>query len=153
MEGGQGPALVHLHGAGGLRLSRAHDLFAKQFRVIAFEIPGFGASAENTKTQGMPELAATMGAAADALGLDRYNLMGTSFGSKAALWLALQQPERVLALVLQSPAAIRQKGARPSSGTPAERARQLYAHPERMPPLPAADPVIQAKQQTLVWRL
>ena len=153
MEGGEGPALAHLHGAGGLRLSPAHDLLAKQFRVVAFEMPGFGASAENTKTQSMPELAATMAAAAQKLGLDRYNLMGTSFGSKAALWLALQQPERVLALVLQSPAAIRQKGARPSSGTPAERARQLYAHPERMPPLPELDPEITAKQQALVRRL
>ena len=85
MEAGQGPALVHLHGAGGLRLSPAHDLLAKQFRVIAVEMPGFGASAENTKTQSMPELAATMGGAADKLGLDRYNLMGTSFGSKTAL--------------------------------------------------------------------
>jgi pimeloyl-ACP methyl ester carboxylesterase len=63
MEAGNGPALVHLHGAGGLRLSPAHDLLAKQFRVIAFEMPGFGASAENTKTQSMPELAATMAAA------------------------------------------------------------------------------------------
>src|SRR5437762_12352330 len=121
MEGGEGPAHAHLHGAGGLRLSPAHDLLAKQFRVVAFEMPGFGASAENTKTQSMPELAATMAAAADQLGLDRFNLMGTSFGGKAALSLALQQPERVLALILESPAAIRQKGARPSSGTPEER--------------------------------
>src|SRR5436190_12112514 len=87
MEAGKGPTLVHLHGAGGLRLSPAHDLLAKQFRVIAFEMPGFGTSAENTKTQSMPELAAAMAAAADKLGLDRYNLMGTSFGGKAALWL------------------------------------------------------------------
>jgi len=153
MEAGKGPMLVHLHGAGGLRLTPAHDLLARDYRIIAFEMPGFGASAENTKTQSMPELAATMAAAADKLGLDRYNLMGTSFGGKAALSLALQQPERILALILESPAAIRQKGARPSSGTPEERARQLYAHPERMPPLPAADPVIQAKQQALVRRL
>jgi pimeloyl-ACP methyl ester carboxylesterase len=94
MEAGDGPALVHLHGAGGLRLTPAHDLLAKQLRVIAFEMPGFGASAENTKTKSMPKLAATMGAAAGKLGLDRYNLMGTSFGGKTALWLALQQPER-----------------------------------------------------------
>ena len=107
MEAGKGPALVHLHGAGGLRLSPAHDLLAKQFRVVACEMPGFGASAENAKTQSMPELAATMAAAADQLGLDGFNLMGTSFGSKTALWLALQQPERVLGLVLESPAAIR----------------------------------------------
>ena len=69
VDAGQGPALVHLHGAGGLRLTPAHDLFAKQFRVIAFEMPGFGASPENTKTQSMPELAATMAAACGKLGL------------------------------------------------------------------------------------
>jgi pimeloyl-ACP methyl ester carboxylesterase len=153
MEAGDGPPLVHLHGAGGLRLSPAHDLLAKQFRVIAFEMPGFGESAENTKTQSMSQLAATMAAAADKLGLDRFNLMGTSFGGKTALCLALQYPERILAAVLEAPAAIRQKGARPSSGTPEERARQLYAHPERMPPLPPNDPAVQAKQQTLVRRL
>jgi pimeloyl-ACP methyl ester carboxylesterase len=153
MEAGQGPALVHLHGAGGLRLTPAHDLLAKQFRVIAFEMPGFGISPENANTQTMAELAATMAAAAAKLGLDRYNLMGTSFGGKAALTLALQCPESVLAVVLEAPAAIRQKGARPSSGTPAERARQLYAHPERMPPLPELDPAIAEKQQTLVRRL
>jgi pimeloyl-ACP methyl ester carboxylesterase len=153
MEAGEGPVLVHLHGAGGLRLTPAHDLLAKQFRVVAFEMPGFGQSAENTRTQSMPELAAAMGAAADKLGLDRFNLMGTSFGGKTALWLALQEPERVLAVVLEAPAAIRQKGARPSSGTPEERARQLYAHPERMPTLPAPDPAIQVKQQALVRRL
>ena len=39
-EAGEGPALVHLHGAGGLRLSPAHDLLAQHFRVIAFEMPG-----------------------------------------------------------------------------------------------------------------
>jgi pimeloyl-ACP methyl ester carboxylesterase len=153
MEAGAGTALVHLHGAGGLRLTRAHDLLAQKFRVIAFEMPGFGASPENTRTQSMRELAATMAAAADKLGIDRYNLMGTSFGGKTALWLALQQPERVLAVVLEAPAAIRQKGARPSSGSPEERARQLYAHPERMPALPAPDSAIQAKQQALVQRL
>ena len=153
MEAGDGPALIHLHGAGGLRLTPAHDLLAKQFRVVAFEMPGFGASPENTRTQSMPELAATMGAAAGKLGLDRYNLMGTSFGGKTALWLALQQPERVLAVVLEAPAAIRQKGARPAAGAPEEMARRLYAHPERMPALPAPDSVIQAKQQALVRRL
>ena len=55
-EAGQGPALVHLHGAGGPRLTRAHDLLCRQFRVIAFEMPGFGQSAENTRTRTMPEI-------------------------------------------------------------------------------------------------
>jgi glycosyltransferase involved in cell wall biosynthesis len=59
----------------------------------------------------MAELAATVEKAADALGLDRFELMGTSFGGKAALWLAVQHPERVRALVLEAPAAIRPQNA------------------------------------------
>ena len=53
-----------------------------------------------------------MAAAAEDLGLDTFNLMGTSFGGKVALWLAVQQPERVQALVLEAPAAIRPAGSR-----------------------------------------
>src|SRR6266403_950458 len=82
MEAGYGTPLIHLHGAGGLRLTPAHDLLSRQFRVVAFEMPGFGTSAENTRTQSMPELAAKMAAAVAKLGLDHFNLMGTSFGGK-----------------------------------------------------------------------
>jgi pimeloyl-ACP methyl ester carboxylesterase len=142
MEAGQGAPLVHLHGAGGLRLTPAHDLLARRFRVVAFEMPGFGLSPENTKTRLMPELASTMAGATQALGLDTFNLMGTSFGGTTALWLAVQAPERVQALVLEAPAAIRPEGAEPPSGTLEEMARRLYAHPERQPALPAVDPAL-----------
>jgi pimeloyl-ACP methyl ester carboxylesterase len=153
MEAGQGPPLVHLHGAGGLRLTPAHDLLARQFRVIAFEMPGFGQSPENTRTRDMAELASTMAQAAGNLGLGNFNLMGSSFGGKTALWLAVQQPERVLALVLEAPAAIRSAGSEPPSGSPEEMARRLYAHPERVPPMPAPDPAVQSRNRALVARL
>jgi len=153
MEAGHGVPLVHLHGAGGLRLTPGHDLLSRQFRMIAFEMPGFGQSPENTRTQNMPELAATMAKAVEQMGIDSFNLMGTSFGGKTALWLALQQRERVQALVLEAPAAIRREGAAPPSGSPEEMARRLYAHPERLPPMPAPDPVVQAKTRKLVARL
>jgi pimeloyl-ACP methyl ester carboxylesterase len=153
VEAGQGLPLVHLHGAGGLRLTPSHDLLARQFRVIAFEMPGFGQSAENSRTRDMAELASTMVQAAANLGLDTFNLMGTSFGAKAALWLALQHPKRVLALVLEAPAAIRPEGSQPPSGPPKEMARRLYAHPERLAPPPAIDPAVQVKTQALVRRL
>jgi pimeloyl-ACP methyl ester carboxylesterase len=152
-EGGTGTPLIHLHGAGGPRLNRGHDLLAQRHRVIAFEMPGFGASAENTRSATMADLARTMQAAIGAMGIDRFNLMGTSFGGKVALWLATSCPDRVSALVLEAPAAIRPEGTRSPSGTPAEMARFLYAHPERMPPLPAANPAIVAKTQALVARL
>jgi pimeloyl-ACP methyl ester carboxylesterase len=153
MEAGQGRPLVHLHGAGGMRLTGGHDLLSQNYRVIAFEMPGFGSSPENTRTRTMAELAATMGAALGKLGLDSCNLMGTSFGGKAALWLAVQQPERVRGLVLEAPAAIRPAGSESPSGSPKEMARRLYAHPERMGPLPLPDPTVQAKTRALVGRL
>jgi pimeloyl-ACP methyl ester carboxylesterase len=153
MEAGEGPPLVHLHGAGGMSLNPAHHLLAERHRVIAFEMPGFGSSAENLRTEDQAGLAATMALAAEALGLDRYNLMGTSFGARTALYLAAQQPLRVSALVLESPAAIRPAGARPPSGTPQEVARLIYAHPERVPSRPAADPAVQSKNALLVGRL
>jgi pimeloyl-ACP methyl ester carboxylesterase len=153
-EAGDGAPLVHLHGARGLQLTPAHDLLSRQFRVIAFEMPGFGQSPENTRTQNMPELASTMAKAVDELGIDSFNLMGTSFGGKTALWLALQQRERVLALVLEAPAAIRPEAARPPSDLPNEIApHRLYAHPERVPSVPPPDPAIWAKTRPLVMRL
>jgi pimeloyl-ACP methyl ester carboxylesterase len=153
MEAGHGAPLVHLHGAGGLRLTRSHDVLSRQFRVVAFEMPGFGQSLENTRSRSMSDLASTMARAVENLGIDTFNLMGTSFGGKTALWLALQAPERVLALVLEAPAAIRQEGAQSPSGTPEEMARWLHAHPERVPPIPAPDPAVRAKAQALVQRL
>ena len=144
MEAGEGPPLVHLHGAGGLRLHRGHELLSRQFRVIAFEMPGFGTE-ENTRTRDMPGLAATIAKAAQGLGLQQFNLMGTSFGAKAALFLALDRPELVRALVLEAPAAIRPEGTRAPSGSPEEIARRLYAHPERMPPAQTVDPAQSAR--------
>jgi pimeloyl-ACP methyl ester carboxylesterase len=151
---GEGPALIHLHGAGGLRLTPAHELLSRTYRVVAFEMPGFGASAENTRTRDMAELARTMAAAAQSLDLDRFNLMGTSFGGKVALWLGLQKPELVSAVVLESPAAICPPGATPPPpSTPEEMARRLFAHPERQPPLPGVDPQQAAKQAAFVRRV
>jgi len=153
MEAGEGTPLVHLHGAGGLRLNRGHDLLSQAYRVIAFEMPGFGASAENTRTKDIAGLGATMATACTKLGLGKYNLIGTSFGGTTALWQAVQNPALVLGLVLEAPAAIRPPGTVPPSGTPEGMARRLYAHPERMPPIPAPDPAVQAQTQALVRRL
>jgi pimeloyl-ACP methyl ester carboxylesterase len=154
MAAGEGTALIHLHGAGGMHLTRGHDLLSRHYRLIAFEMPGFGASPKNTGTVTVAELAATMAVAVKNLGIDRFNLFGTSFGGKVALLLAMQHPERVLGLVLEAPGAIRPAGGiAPPSGSPQEMARRLYAHPERIEPLPVPDPAIQAKMRALVLRL
>jgi pimeloyl-ACP methyl ester carboxylesterase len=152
-EAGAGPVLVHLHGAGGPRLQRSHELLAETHRVVVFEMPGFGGSAENTRSGSMQDLATTMDGAIRALGVERCTLLGTSFGGKVGLWLAVLFPERLDVLILEGPAAIRPEGHRPPSGTPDEIARRLYAHPERVPPMPLLDPAVAAKQGALTGRL
>ncbi len=153
MEAGEGTPLIHLHGAGGLRMTRAHDLLSQHYRMIVFEMPGFGRSAENTRSATMADLASTMAAAIANMKIHRFNLYGTSFGGKVALWLAAQQSERVLGLVLESPGAIRPVGHAPPSGSPQEMARLLFAHPEKLPPLLPPDPAVQAKTRALTSRL
>ena len=153
-EAGQGEPLVSLHGAGGMRLYRSHELLAVQYRVIVFEVPGFGQSPANERSQSMPDLARTMAQAATNLGLERFNLMGNSFGGTLALWLAVEQPERIQALILVAPAAIRPEGVVPPQAlSPEELMARLYAHPERQVSLPPLDPAIRARQQTLVRRV
>lgn len=155
-EAGQGEPLVCLHGAGGLRLSPAHALLAEQYRVVAFEVPGFGHSPTNERSQSMAELAQTIAQATTNLGIERFNLMGSSFGGSLALWLAVQQPELVQALVLVGPAAMRPEGSAPppqQSLSHEERLARLYAHPERQAAAPPPDPAIMAKHQALVQRL
>jgi pimeloyl-ACP methyl ester carboxylesterase len=104
---GQGAPLVHLHGTGRPEPAPAHDLLARERRVIAFEMPA------NTLHQGTPDLARTMLEATAALGIDTFDLLGTSFGAATALWAAILAPARVSALVLESPAAIRPGGQPP----------------------------------------
>ncbi|MBV8086804.1 MAG: alpha/beta hydrolase [Chloroflexi bacterium] len=151
-EAGQGEPLISLHGGGGLRISGSHQLLAERYRVIAFETPGFGASAENTRSQSMQDLAETMAQAASALGLDKFNLWGNSFGGKLALWLAVLHPEHVQALVLAAPAAFRPEGSRPRTSVE-QQAGLMYAHPERQPAIPPLPPEIAAKQQAFASRV
>jgi pimeloyl-ACP methyl ester carboxylesterase len=97
-EAGQVVPLVHLHGADGPGLTPAHDLLARHVRVMAVELPG---SAES-----LPRLASTVAWGLSKLGVDGFNLMGSASAGATALWLALQAPERVQALVLEAPGAI-----------------------------------------------
>ena len=92
-EAGEGPALIVLHGAGGPRWSPALDLLANDHRVLLLELPGWG-DAPNERSQSLADLAHTVVAAMDALGLERAHVMGTSLGGAVALHVALDHPEQ-----------------------------------------------------------
>ena len=99
VQAGNGHPIIYLHGAGGLQLSRSHELLAQTFRVVALELP------ENRRSASIEDLARNLNAAVTALGIERYSVIGTSFGSTVALWMAILRPESVEAIVLSAPAA------------------------------------------------
>ena len=154
LEAGQGEPIIHFHGAGGLHLYRSHELLAQKYRVILFEVPGFGNSPANERSQSVEDLGQTLAEAVSRLGIDRFNLMGNSFGGMLALWTALQATERIHSLVLVAPAAILPENhTGPQGLSPEERTKRLFAHPERVdlpPPLP---PEVRAKQNAFTRRL
>jgi pimeloyl-ACP methyl ester carboxylesterase len=99
VEAGNGHPIIYLHEYGGLQLSPGNELLAQTFRVIALELP------ENRSSASIEDLARNLNAAVATLGIERYSVMGTSFGSTAALWMAILRPESVEAIVLSAPAA------------------------------------------------
>jgi len=80
-------------------------LLADKYRVIAPDLPGFGftvvpAAREYVYT--FDNLAATLGAFVDTLGLTKYALYVFDYGAPTGLRLAAKHPERVTALVSQN---------------------------------------------------
>jgi pimeloyl-ACP methyl ester carboxylesterase len=105
--------MLFVHGLSGSWQNWLENLpfFAGHHRVIAVDLPGFGASPSPAPdgTGGrisIPGYAATLVGLLDELGLDRACVVGNSMGGFAALEMAMSAPERVAALVLVSPAGL-----------------------------------------------
>jgi 3-oxoadipate enol-lactonase len=71
--------------------------FAREYRVIAPDLPGFGQSPYESD---VIDFGGAVRRAMDASGMERAAIVGTSLGGMIALGLALETPERVSALVL-----------------------------------------------------
>ena len=100
--GGSGPALLLLHAAWGdaeMSWSRVWSDLSRSFRVIAPDLPGFGASAPLHH----PSLAANanvLRGLLDALKVDRAVVAGNSFGAGVAIAFASSFPVLTRSLVL-----------------------------------------------------
>ena len=101
-SGGNAPAIVFLHGAGGNHLSWWQQLpvFADEYRCIAVDQRGFGQSPDVPGGPGPAALGADVLALLDHLGIARAALVAQSMGGWAAVGAAVTAPERVWAIVL-----------------------------------------------------
>jgi pimeloyl-ACP methyl ester carboxylesterase len=150
VEAGEGEPLVWLHGGAGLHQSAGTDLLTTMFRVMAVELPGFGASGGADTARTFDELSEQVAVGIEALGLAAYRLHGTSFGAATALHLALNHPERVTRLILESPAAFRPVGWAPPDLDAVRRG--LFRHPERARRV-QIDPEVAARDRAFVNRM
>jgi pimeloyl-ACP methyl ester carboxylesterase len=106
-EGGAGPALVFLHGAGGLT---GEDPFltalATKHHVFAPLIPGYGDSDEAPEIRDMLDFTLHSWDVVEALGLKDPILVGHSMGGMIAAEMAAVAPHDVSRLALIAPAGL-----------------------------------------------
>ena len=109
VDSGTGPAVVFLHGIGGLSYSWREQLgpvAAAGYRVVAIDLPGFGYSAKPRRGYGNADFRRVVVALLDSLRLDPAVLVGHSMGGEIAAEVALAHPARVQGLVLIGPAGL-----------------------------------------------
>lgn len=109
LDEGKGPPVVVLHGWGGRIESMAPVIacLSLRFRVIAADLPGFGASPPPPDAWGTPEYARHVLSLMHRLEIERSHFVGHSFGAKTSLYLAATRPQVVDKLVLQASAGLR----------------------------------------------
>lgn len=107
IERGLGQPVVLLHGNGATACdfdgSRLIDQLARNYRVIAFDRPGFGFSDRPRMKSWNPQAQARLlSKALTRLGVQQATFIGHSWGTLVALAHALEFPEQVRGLVLVS---------------------------------------------------
>ncbi len=150
-EAGEGTPIVCLPGAGGPALSIALDMLAASYRVIVFELPGWGE--QRNDAADFDALSEQVAEAIAAIGLTTYHLLGTSLGGACALHLTSLHPDRVISLTLESPAKFRVDSLDPSTAPPEALVKAFRTHPERLPHMAPLDPEFMARVWPTVARL
>jgi pimeloyl-ACP methyl ester carboxylesterase len=109
----QGPAILFIHGFGA-SLHTWEDWskeLEKDFRVIRFDLPGFGLSGSDQKLNYSDERSSQIILGLlDTLKVQKINVVGNSIGGRIAWYFTAMHPERVEKLVLISPDGFKSPG-------------------------------------------
>jgi pimeloyl-ACP methyl ester carboxylesterase len=108
IEMGEGPAIVFVHGLSGSWPNWLEQLpvFAREHRVIAMDLPGFGHSPMPSQDITISAYARMLDELLETLGVSAASVVGNSMGGFVAAELAIAYPQRVERLVLISAAGI-----------------------------------------------
>ena len=105
---GEGPPILFVHGLSGAWQNWLETLphFARTHRVIALDLPGFGASPMPPWQISIPSYGRFVRDFCERVGVDRCSLVGNSMGGFIATEVAITDPERVDDLTLVSAAGV-----------------------------------------------
>ena len=108
VEMGEGPPAVLVHGLSGAWQNWLEQIpkFAQTHRVVAVDLPGFGASPMPPWEISIPAYGRFLRDFCERLGIERCSLIGNSMGGFIATEVAITDPDRVDELVLVSAAGI-----------------------------------------------
>jgi 4,5:9,10-diseco-3-hydroxy-5,9,17-trioxoandrosta-1(10),2-diene-4-oate hydrolase len=111
-EVGSGDTIVWLHGSGpgasGMSNFAGNLPAFEGYRNLVFDLPRYGGSDQVSISEPLvPFAARNVVAALDELGVDRFHVVGNSFGGTVAIKIAAEHPDRVCRLVVNA------GGARP----------------------------------------
>jgi 4,5:9,10-diseco-3-hydroxy-5,9,17-trioxoandrosta-1(10),2-diene-4-oate hydrolase len=136
-ESGTGDAFVLLHGSGpgvsGWSNFRGNfPVFAKRFRTIILDMPGFGLSEGPPLDRAYPKVAAdALLLLLDELGIEKTHLLGNSMGGYVAAEFALDNPTRVDRLVMMGPGGLAINTFSPPQSEGAKRLFEFLDDPTR----------------------
>jgi pimeloyl-ACP methyl ester carboxylesterase len=101
LEGGAGSPLVILHhSTGNIGWAPIHAQLAESFKVLAFDMPGYGQSERPEWARDPRDIAILMLQALDKLGVQGATLVGLGFGGFVAAEMATMNRSRLSCLVL-----------------------------------------------------
>ena len=105
---GSGPPVIFIHGLSGCWQNWLEQLplFARNHRVIAVDLPGFGQSEMPAEEISISGYADAIDELMGELDLDEARIVGNSMGGFIGAELAIQHPERVERLVLVAAAGL-----------------------------------------------
>jgi pimeloyl-ACP methyl ester carboxylesterase len=104
---GQGEPVVQIHGAGfgHFNFDPVTPLLARRFRVIDYDMRGYGRSDRPLQRYDMEVWADDLAGLMDALGIQEAHVHGTSMGGMIAIVFAGKYPERTVSVVINCAAA------------------------------------------------
>jgi len=111
---GVGPVILVLHGWGGSSdswIRVQESLASKGYEVIIPDFPGFGKSKPPSEAWSVSEYVNWLNNFVSSQGLEKFFLIGHSFGGRVAIKFVIKHPEKVETLILCGSA-----GIKPESG-------------------------------------